>query len=1048
MKKHLVMLVILALGVSALDLHAQNLGFVITNGLSAAYGVAVDTNNDYYITDSDRNSILRYHPITGDLGSLAGAEDGSPGAANGKGIFASFSNPQGIVFSPARNGLVVADGGNNLIRLVALDGTVTTLAGSGAVGTADGAGAAAQFNDPAGLAIDTAGNIYIADLGNGVIRKLDPANTVTTIATNGVSVKFNRPAAVAVDNGTGDLYVTDTGNNAIDVIAAGVVTRIAGSGSPIIYGATDRLIGTDATFLHPRGLLWAGGTAGLLVCDTDNGVIRRVYPNASLPAGTYSVETYATNAALAKPIGITKDANGNFPIADEGTGTTSPSKLWIISTGKALPPVTAPEIASLNLTNDVQSGTVAISLDQITGTATFNNDVVIGVWTADANPGVLTYYTLGPTTNEPPPPTQTAGSTPPSFRLVDSFLPPTIINPTQPDVTIQAYSTAQGRIPSAVVTARVQFQCATPTIVGTDPSSFTLTEITKSARLRYTTDGSPPNDTSSPLYTSGAVLNVVNGTNNVTFSVTAFRDGYSPSTTVTHVFHFTDIQNSFVGITHDLTAGIGSTILVPIDVKLNSTNVLQSVQFRVETTPVGGAPAVSTQMRNVMITTNDFVQLPPPATNAPVSSTYQNGATTGVQIAYLGQNTGFKASGTMTIALVAVPIPTTAAAGNQYTIACVQPSGTSDGAQTALALAPFASHVITVTNIPYTVGDSAPGASYNAGGFGNGNLNNNDVNNALAASLGLHVPFSFSDAFDAMDAFPIDTPTSVGGDGQIRFLDWQIILQRSLGLDTNNWTRMWSTGGLRVNSRATLNGAPDLPAESSSADSSAGLRLTAQNLAVQAGVGANSTTAAAGGTAQVPIYVTVAPGSALAGMEFRAVVQPLNGAPALTQPAQFIPAQGVPVPQAPPLPPNQAGGGWPLPMGSGSSSDTFSSSLTGSNVLGIVTFTVPAAAQDSQVYSVTVANADGAPDINTQYTFTSGTAFVAVGAPPPASVAPADTTLQLSWPGAAGSSYVVEESADLTRWTTVATLAGRGATLQFSDPDSSGKARFYRVRSQ
>src|SRR5438552_15509887 len=107
---------------------AQTVDAVITSGLFEPHSVAVDTNNNYYITDSANNRIVKYVPDTAVLTSLAGLR-GTQGANDGSGIQARFFDPKGIVYVPARDGLVVADSGNHLIRLVTLSGGVFTLAG-------------------------------------------------------------------------------------------------------------------------------------------------------------------------------------------------------------------------------------------------------------------------------------------------------------------------------------------------------------------------------------------------------------------------------------------------------------------------------------------------------------------------------------------------------------------------------------------------------------------------------------------------------------------------------------------------------------------------------------------------------------------------------------------------------------------------------------------------------------------------------------------------------------------------------------------------------
>src|SRR5262249_728344 len=272
--------------------------------------------------------------------------------------------------------------------------------------------------------------------------------------------------------------------------------------------------------------------------------------------------------------------------------------------------------------------------------------------------------------------------------------------------------------------------------------------------------------------------------------------------------------------------------------------------------------------------------VPPPSTNPPISISYTTNAnTTGLAIAYVGQSSGLQLKGTATAALLAVPIPSTATVGQSYKISVVEPSGTSDGDQLAVPLSSLSDRTITVTNLSYIVGDSALSDWYNAGDFGNGNLGNNDVNNAFHVSLGVVNVFPFTDLFDSMDAFPPDSATTLGGDGEIRFLDWQLILSRSLRLsDTPNWQRSWSVGGVRQPATATLNSSADTPGQMLTAPAPGAVWVK------QAGLSAASVAnARPGQTVQVPLYVKVAEGDSLSGLQFLAKVMPSPAAPHLAK---------------------------------------------------------------------------------------------------------------------------------------------------------------------
>jgi hypothetical protein len=197
-------------------------------------GVAVDANGNVFVADEFNHTIRRITPA-GIVTTFAGAS-GLSGIANGTGAAARFNHPTRLTFDPSGN-LYVADTFNHTIRKITSGGLVTTFAGlEGVTGTSDGAGLNALFNKPGGLATDSAGNLYVADTGNSTIRKVTPAGVVSTLAGLGTisglkdgtggDAWFNQPLDLALD-GAGDLYVADTGNAVIRKITpAGAVTTL------------------------------------------------------------------------------------------------------------------------------------------------------------------------------------------------------------------------------------------------------------------------------------------------------------------------------------------------------------------------------------------------------------------------------------------------------------------------------------------------------------------------------------------------------------------------------------------------------------------------------------------------------------------------------------------------------------------------------------------------------------------------------------------------------------------------------------------------------
>src|SRR5439155_793821 len=192
--------------------------------------------------------------------TLAGPANAGYGSADGTGSAARFRFPGSVAVDNAGS-VYVADLGNT-IRQVTPAGVVTTLAGlAGNGGSADGTGSAARFNNPCGVAVDSAGDVYVADTDNDTIRQVTPGGVVTTLAGlagkggsadgTGSAARFYYPVGVAVDS-AGNVYVADYYNDTIrQVTPGGVVTTLAGSAG---RGGSADGTGSAARFYNPSGV--------------------------------------------------------------------------------------------------------------------------------------------------------------------------------------------------------------------------------------------------------------------------------------------------------------------------------------------------------------------------------------------------------------------------------------------------------------------------------------------------------------------------------------------------------------------------------------------------------------------------------------------------------------------------------------------------------------------------------------------------------------------------------------------------------------------------
>jgi len=300
-------------------------GAVDGTGLLAQFnqphGLVVDQSGNIFVADS-YSHLIRKIDGAGNVSTMAGS--GVAGFADGYATAAQFNEPYGMALDAAGN-LYVADSGNHRIRMIDGNGNVTTLAGSGVAGFADGYAAAAQFNLPYGVAIDGVGNLYVADSANHRIRMIDGGSNVTTFAGSGIAgftngtagtAQLNQPGDVTVDS-AGNLFVADTLNHAIrNIDATGNVTTLSGTGVAGFVGGSV----TIAQFNLPMALA-SDSYSGLLVADSGNHAIRRVdgagYVTAVAGTGVAGFTDGIYNSSqFNQPAGVMVDSSGNVVVAD------------------------------------------------------------------------------------------------------------------------------------------------------------------------------------------------------------------------------------------------------------------------------------------------------------------------------------------------------------------------------------------------------------------------------------------------------------------------------------------------------------------------------------------------------------------------------------------------------------------------------------------------------------------------------------------------------------------------------------------------------------
>jgi sugar lactone lactonase YvrE len=263
-------------------------------------------------------------PLVADKLTLLAGNAGQRGNIDATGTSARFDSPYGMAVDAAGN-IFTADWRNHTIRKITPAGVVTTLAGQpGVAGTSDGTGSAAHFNFPEGVAVDASGNVFVADYGNHLIRKVTQAGVVTTVfgiagnIGNAKDGKLNFPSGIRVD-GAGRIYVANTSDCTIAVISGGIGGTLAGfTGRPGSADGAD----TTARFNYPTDIA-LDGTGNLYVADRGNHTIRKIViatgvvsTIAGTPLVSGTADGTGSGAGFANPTSLVIDPAGTIYVAD------------------------------------------------------------------------------------------------------------------------------------------------------------------------------------------------------------------------------------------------------------------------------------------------------------------------------------------------------------------------------------------------------------------------------------------------------------------------------------------------------------------------------------------------------------------------------------------------------------------------------------------------------------------------------------------------------------------------------------------------------------
>lgn len=339
-------------------------------------------NDDFfYLTNQDDHAIYRIDNLGGTMTQIAGQSNNSAGFSDGDGAAAAFETP--FALDADSNGdLYVIDQDNHALRKITnVGGTVTvnTIAGNGSAGNATGApsNATATFDTPTNVLVAPNDDIYIADAGNGVIKKLSGGMITTLQDGSGSDFTFTQPYGLAIDD-SGVLYVTDFGDHTVYSINGTTRTLLAGASSTV--GSADGA-GSVALFDEPAGIVTNGDGSVLFVAESGNGLIRRL----DIDGSTVTVSTLGSS--LDTPVGMIQNPqNGALLVADIGFNSIT----------EHYPAI---KVSGTPTNDDTGKNTVEFTLND--GTADFAIEVALFIKNTNDAPAFTSTAPTATTQNDP-----------------------------------------------------------------------------------------------------------------------------------------------------------------------------------------------------------------------------------------------------------------------------------------------------------------------------------------------------------------------------------------------------------------------------------------------------------------------------------------------------------------------------------------------------------------------------------------------------------------------------------------------------------------------